>query len=59
MNAILPLGAVFGAVPAAWISDHYGRRWAMAVGDIIVILSTIIQAASINSKFYLPRSLIT
>lgn len=51
MNAILPLGAVFGTVPAAWISDHYGRRWAMAVGDIIVILSTVIQTASINSQF--------
>ena len=50
MNAILPLGAVFGTIPAAWISDHYGRRWAMAVGDIIVILSTVIQTASINSQ---------
>ncbi|CAF3592852.1 unnamed protein product [Fusarium graminearum] len=53
MNAILPLGAVFGTVPAAWISDHYGRRWAMAVGDIIVILSTIIQTASINTGMYM------
>jgi MFS family permease len=49
MNAILPLGAVFGTVPAAWISDHHSRRWAMAVGDVIVILSTIIQTTSINS----------
>jgi MFS family permease len=50
MNAILPLGAVFGTIPAAWLSDHHGRRWAMAVGDVIVILSAIIQTASINSQ---------
>ncbi|RKL43272.1 hypothetical protein BFJ72_g4685 [Fusarium proliferatum] len=53
MNAILPLGAVFGTIPAAWISDHHGRRWAMAVGDVIVILSTIIQTASINTPMYM------
>lgn len=50
MNAILPLGAVFGTLPAAWVSDHYGRRMAMLVGDIIMILSSIIQTASINSQ---------
>ncbi|KAH6967150.1 hypothetical protein EDB82DRAFT_562962 [Fusarium venenatum] len=53
MNAILPLGAVFGTVPAAWISDHYGRRWAMVAGDIVVILSTILQTASINTGMYM------
>ncbi|KAF5566706.1 hexose transporter [Fusarium phyllophilum] len=56
MNAILPLGAVFGTIPAAWLSDHYGRKWAMAVGDVIVILSTIIQTASINSHSHVYGS---
>ncbi|KAL6354023.1 hypothetical protein LRP88_12654 [Fusarium phalaenopsidis] len=53
MNAILPLGAVFGTVPAAWASDHHGRRWAMVVGDIIVIIATVIQTASINTVMYM------
>ncbi|KAL5627116.1 hypothetical protein FOBRF1_001459 [Fusarium oxysporum] len=53
LNAILPLGAVFGTNPAAWLSDDYGRRWAMVVGDIIVILSTVIQTASINTPMYM------
>ncbi|KAF4417220.1 hexose transporter [Fusarium acutatum] len=53
MNAILPLGAVFGTIPAAWLSDHHGRRWAMAVGDVIVILSTVIQTARINTPMYM------
>lgn len=51
MTAILPLGAVFGALPAAWVSDNHGRRWAMFVGDVIMILASAIQTASINSAF--------
>ena len=50
MNAILPLGAVFGIPLAAWISDNYGRRWAMTIGDIIMIVGAVIQTASVNSK---------
>lgn len=50
MNAILPLGAVFGTPLAAWIPDRYGRRMAMLVGDVIMIISSIIQTVSINSK---------
>ncbi|KXJ96351.1 general substrate transporter [Microdochium bolleyi] len=53
MNAILPLGAVFGIPLAAWISDHYGRRWAMSIGDIIMIIGAIIQTASINMAMFL------
>lgn len=50
LNAILPLGAVFGAFPAAYISDRWGRRWAMTVGDIIMIVGAALQTGSINSK---------
>ncbi|CAG9991017.1 unnamed protein product [Clonostachys byssicola] len=53
MNAILPLGAVFGIPLAAYISDHYGRRWAMTAGDIIMIIGAIIQTSSINSELRL------
>ncbi|KAH8169687.1 sugar transporter domain-containing protein [Sarocladium implicatum] len=53
MNAILPLGAVFGTPLAAWVSDHYGRRWAMLVGDVIMIISAVIQTLSINTAMYM------
>ncbi|KAH8900914.1 general substrate transporter [Thozetella sp. PMI_491] len=53
MNAILPLGAVFGTPGAAWISDRYGRRWAMTVGDIIMIIGAAIQTGSINIAMFL------
>ncbi|KAH7039885.1 general substrate transporter [Microdochium trichocladiopsis] len=53
MNAILPLGAVFGIPLAAWVSDNYGRRWAMTVGDAIMIIGAIIQTASINMAMFL------
>lgn len=49
MNAILPLSAVFGAIPAAFISDHNGRRYAMTMGDLIMILAAALQTASMNS----------
>ncbi|PVH98502.1 general substrate transporter [Periconia macrospinosa] len=53
MNAILPLGAVFGTWPAAWISDRYGRRWSMGIGDMIMIIGAIIQTASMNRAMYM------
>ncbi|KXJ88658.1 general substrate transporter [Microdochium bolleyi] len=58
MNAILPLGAVFGTIPAAWISDHYGRRWTMLVGDVIMIISSIIQTFSVNVPMYMASRLL-
>ncbi|KAH7323281.1 general substrate transporter [Stachybotrys elegans] len=53
MNAILPLGAVFATWPAAFLSDRYGRRISMAVGDIIVIIGAVIQTASMNIAMFL------
>lgn len=51
MNAILPLGSVFGTPLAAFVSDRYGRRWAMTVGDLIMIAGAAIQTGSINSRY--------
>lgn len=51
MNAVLPLGAVFGAVPAAWVSDRYGRRCALVVGDVIMLAATALQTASLNGQY--------
>ncbi|KAH6697372.1 general substrate transporter [Plectosphaerella plurivora] len=53
MNAVLPLGAVFGTYPAAWLSDKYGRRWAMCAGDVIMIIASIVQTASMNTAMYM------
>ncbi|KAL2067678.1 hypothetical protein VTL71DRAFT_15774 [Oculimacula yallundae] len=58
MNAILPLGAVFGTIPAAFISDRWGRKWAMCVGDIIMILASAVQTASLNTAMYMASRFI-
>lgn len=50
MNAVLPLGAVFGAIPAAWICDRYGRRVALMTGDVIMLVAAALQTASLNGQ---------
>lgn len=44
--ALYSVGNFCGGPPAAWLTDRFGRRWAMAAGAIIIIVGSIIGATA-------------
>ncbi|KAH6991408.1 sugar transporter [Ilyonectria sp. MPI-CAGE-AT-0026] len=48
MVAVLTLGAMFGALANGPIADRLSRRWSILLANIIFLIGSIIQAASIN-----------
>ncbi|KAH7122057.1 sugar transporter [Dactylonectria estremocensis] len=48
MVAVLTLGAMFGALANGPIADRLSRRWSILLANIIFLIGSIIQAASVN-----------
>ncbi|KAH7155917.1 sugar transporter [Dactylonectria macrodidyma] len=48
MVAVLTLGAMFGALVNGPIADRLSRRWSILLANIIFLIGSIIQAASVN-----------
>ncbi|EEB95546.1 hypothetical protein MPER_05466, partial [Moniliophthora perniciosa FA553] len=41
-----------------WVSDHLGRRWAIIIGSVIMMIGAAIQAAAQNFAMFPASSLI-
>ncbi|OZJ06758.1 hypothetical protein BZG36_00264 [Bifiguratus adelaidae] len=48
LNAVNPLGGVFGFLVASFLSDRFGRRIPIFIGIVIIWGATALQAASTN-----------
>lgn len=46
ISAAYPLGGLIGIFPAPWIADKFGRRAAIAVGALLIIIGGVIQTAT-------------
>jgi len=59
VSSMLPLGALFGALPSGYIADMIGRRYTAIVMDVPFILAWIsISFANSVGWLYLGRFLI-
>ncbi|RDW59092.1 hypothetical protein BP5796_12016 [Coleophoma crateriformis] len=52
ISAIIALGAMCSAPFAPMVADHYGRRWGVTVGSIIMIGGAILQCESTNFAMF-------
>lgn len=51
--ALFFAGGIFGAFCASWISNQYGRKWAIAVAAGIMLLSSALMTASVNIAMFI------
>ncbi|KAF7173653.1 hypothetical protein CNMCM5623_005891 [Aspergillus felis] len=59
LNAVMFLGGVILAFPAAWLSDTIGRRYTIMIGIVILTLGAAIQGASQNiATFIVSRFIV-
>ena len=57
--AIYSVGSIIGSLVAAFISDHFGRRWGMFSGSSVIIIGAVLEAsASAIGQFMGGRLLI-
>ena len=48
MSAIYSLGAIVVLPVVPWVSDNWGRRWAIVLGSVLMVIGAAIQAAAQN-----------
>ncbi|KZO96105.1 MFS sugar transporter-like protein [Calocera viscosa TUFC12733] len=53
LNAIFNAGGTCGVPFGPFLSDWAGRRWGIFVGSVIIIVGTILQAASQNVNMFI------
>lgn len=59
VNAAQSIGSVACLPFVGYLSDRLGRRWTLFSGCVLVIISSIIQAAAINyAQFVISRLLV-
>ncbi|ORY61024.1 glucose transporter [Pseudomassariella vexata] len=58
MSAMYSVGNALGLLPAAWISDRYGRKLSLYIGLGILILGAAIQGAAQNMAMFTIARLI-
>eukprot|EP00922_Rhytidocystis_sp_ex-Travisia-forbesii_P047357 GHVS01070523.1.p1 GENE.GHVS01070523.1~~GHVS01070523.1.p1 ORF type:complete len:292 (-),score=46.99 GHVS01070523.1:337-1212(-) len=51
--AMIAPGALLGSIAGGMIADMYGRRWAMGVRDVAVIIGTVVQATATSYEVML------
>mgnify|MGYP001940317444 CR=1 FL=1 len=44
--SVLQAGCFFGALASFYVSDTFGRKWALIIADIIFILGSLVQTLS-------------
>ncbi|KAJ8455127.1 hypothetical protein ONZ45_g19042 [Pleurotus djamor] len=52
MSAMYSLGAIAALPFVPWVADTLGRRWAIILGSIIMIIGAVIQTASQNFAMF-------
>jgi len=59
VNAAQSIGSVACLPVVGYLSDRLGRRWTLFSGAVLVVIASIIQAASINyAQFVISRLLV-
>jgi MFS family permease len=51
MSASYSLGSILALPLVPWVNDRFGRKKAIALGSIIMIVGAILQGASQHCKF--------
>ncbi|KAF1850131.1 hexose transporter-like protein [Cucurbitaria berberidis CBS 394.84] len=46
------LGAICALPLVPYINDKYGRRWAIFIGSLIMVVGSLVQALSVNAGMY-------
>ena len=46
-------GGVFGAFIQGWISNKWGRKWSIAVGCVVIIISAALLTSSVNPAMFI------
>jgi len=52
-SGIMSLGSFVALPVTPYIADGMGRRWGICIGSIIMILSVVLQSASVNFKMFI------
>ena len=52
-NAIQSIGAIVGLPLAPFLSDRFGRRGALVIGDAVMLIGVILQTASQNVAMFI------
>ena len=59
VNAAQSIGSVACLPLVGYLSDRLGRRWTLFSGAVVVIIASVIQAASVNyTQFVVSRLLV-
>jgi MFS family permease len=58
VNAAQSIGSVLSLPLVGWLSDKFGRKAVLLSGLIMIIVATIIQAASVNLAMFIVSRLI-
>jgi MFS family permease len=51
MSAAYSLGAIVALPFVPYVTDHWGRRWAIMFGSILMIIGAALQTASQNCTY--------
>lgn len=53
MNGLFQAGAFFGALCISWVADRFGRKMAIIVPAILVVISGALLAGSVNIGMFI------
>lgn len=51
--SIYAIGSIVGSFVCGPLSDRWGRRWGMFISAMVIIISTLVQASSINMAMFI------
>lgn len=57
-NGVNSAGAIFGAILTAWYANYGGRKRAIQLGAIVLIVGGALSAASVNPAMFIVARLI-
>jgi len=53
VSSCYQLGSIIGVPVAPWVNQRFGRRWAIMIGSIVMIIGAIIQGFAQNLGMYI------
>jgi MFS family permease len=52
-NAIQSIGGIIGLPLAPYLNDRFGRRWALFVGDLLMLVGVVLQTCAQNVGMFI------